>query len=274
MFDKGQESMKRIFVFCHGFGFDSSFWNDLRPYFSKEESIYLDLGYFGEYSNRQVDPCVHAYSNALKNWNSSLAKVSCSNAEPFLGVRLQESLYGINSSVCLGIPAACSDIEWIGIGHSIGFLKLVQSPIPFKALVGLQAFTNFFGYNRRIQQRRRFEYELFLKQLHESPQNTLRRFYKICGLVLDEKRLEYLDSQRLHDDCRLLDAKEERIFCKQIRILGSWDDSIVSPELIMDNFFNRSGVTISMTDEARHALGVKQVQWVYSEIKRFLGGVE
>ncbi len=34
------------FIFCHGFGFDKSFWDNLSPYFGQEKCSYLDLGYF------------------------------------------------------------------------------------------------------------------------------------------------------------------------------------------------------------------------------------
>ena len=39
--------MKKCFVFCHGFGFDNSYWKKLQPYFAYDDSIFLDLGYFG-----------------------------------------------------------------------------------------------------------------------------------------------------------------------------------------------------------------------------------
>ncbi len=39
---------KNYYIFCHGFGFDSSFWDPLKPYFENEQTFYCDLGYFGE----------------------------------------------------------------------------------------------------------------------------------------------------------------------------------------------------------------------------------
>ena len=35
------------FVFCHGFGFDTQFWERIAPYFSQEKCSFIDLGYFG-----------------------------------------------------------------------------------------------------------------------------------------------------------------------------------------------------------------------------------
>ena len=39
------------FVFCHGFGFDTHFWERLAPYFSQEKCSFIDLGYF----NNRID---------------------------------------------------------------------------------------------------------------------------------------------------------------------------------------------------------------------------
>lgn len=44
------------FVFCHGFGFDTQFWEPIAPYFSQEKCSFIDLGYFGNPVNRQDLP--------------------------------------------------------------------------------------------------------------------------------------------------------------------------------------------------------------------------
>ena len=36
------------FVFCHGFGFDTRFWERIAPYFSQEKCSFIDLGYFNK----------------------------------------------------------------------------------------------------------------------------------------------------------------------------------------------------------------------------------
>jgi pimeloyl-[acyl-carrier protein] methyl ester esterase len=52
--------MKFCFIFCHGFGFDKSFWNNLRPHFAKEYCIYLNLGYFSQEDlSFSIDPSLH-----------------------------------------------------------------------------------------------------------------------------------------------------------------------------------------------------------------------
>lgn len=43
------------FVFCHGFGFDISFWHKLEPYFSGYKVSFLDLGYLGNKTTIDID---------------------------------------------------------------------------------------------------------------------------------------------------------------------------------------------------------------------------
>lgn len=44
------------FVFCHGFGFDTNFWERIVPYFSQEKCSFIDLGYF---NNRTENHYLH-----------------------------------------------------------------------------------------------------------------------------------------------------------------------------------------------------------------------
>lgn len=55
--------MKKVcYIFCHGFGFDPTFWRFLAPYFQAEETFYCDLGYFGEVSlPEEIKPDVFEY---------------------------------------------------------------------------------------------------------------------------------------------------------------------------------------------------------------------
>lgn len=41
------------FVFCHGFGFDTHFWERIAPYFSQEKCSFVDLGYFNNRTENQ-----------------------------------------------------------------------------------------------------------------------------------------------------------------------------------------------------------------------------
>jgi pimeloyl-[acyl-carrier protein] methyl ester esterase len=41
------------FVFCHGFGFDTHFWERIAPYFSQEKCSFIDLGYFNNRTENQ-----------------------------------------------------------------------------------------------------------------------------------------------------------------------------------------------------------------------------
>ncbi len=41
------------FVFCHGLGFETQFWEPIAPYFSQERCSFIDLGYFNNPSDNQ-----------------------------------------------------------------------------------------------------------------------------------------------------------------------------------------------------------------------------
>lgn len=46
----------RHFLFCHGFGFDKTFWRNLAPYFKDKKVSMLNLGYFGQKQHIDVAP--------------------------------------------------------------------------------------------------------------------------------------------------------------------------------------------------------------------------
>lgn len=236
--------MTRVFIFCHGFGFDASFWNVLRPWFAQEHTIYLDLGYF----------------------RSSTSTPSV-NLAPFV-VPAPSSV--IHATMPRGNDKVCGDnIEYIGIGHSLGFTKLLQSTIPFKRIVGVHGFVNFLGGDPTLRRRRQKELTQLTKQFTQDPILTLNQFYQRVGV----KRLipditELNQHQMLQDLMSLNDS----ISMPNIptMILGSTDDLVVPPILWQDNFVQYSNVHIEVFEQAQHGLGHLQPEWVYQQIMRFV----
>jgi pimeloyl-[acyl-carrier protein] methyl ester esterase len=214
---------KLCFVFCHGFGFDSTFWNPLRPYFSRVNTVYLDLGYFG-------DPY----------W-----------------VMAQPTL-----------PA--SSTEYIGIGHSLGMMKLMSLNIPFKCLIGLHGFVNFLGFNAQLHRRRQRELMHLTEQFNESPELTLSQFYQRTGVDFNLPIMGRLNQVRLLDDLSSLAHSIAVPVDVPMLVLGSNDDKIVPPVLIEDNFSPYPHVTIDILNQAQHGLGYLKPDMVYQNIMRFL----
>ena len=69
----------------------------------------------------------------------------------------------------------------IGIGHSLGFLKLCAMEDHFDALIGLNGFLNFLGLSIETRQKRLKEFYAFKKSFIQNPIKTLENFYKRCG---------------------------------------------------------------------------------------------
>lgn len=212
------------FVFCHGFGFDQSFWTNLAPYFSEHKCTFLDLGYF----NKQSLICEH------------------------------------NSK------------ELIGIGHSLGFMKLLELNLPFKYLIGINSFTNFLGFEPLLRSKRQVELQLLQRSFTKNPIVTLQAFYKRCGLKpLETVKEADLNLQSLQHDLQLLHdlPSRHRLTHSPLiptLIISADADVIVPRQIINDNFLHLANVTIEHAAFWQHALGAVEAAYIHTTITRFL----
>ncbi|EER20798.1 hypothetical protein [Rickettsia endosymbiont of Ixodes scapularis] len=214
--------MKRCFIFCHGFGFDKNFWKNLTPYFLGEQCIYLDLGYFGE------------------------------KFEPNLET---------------------NNVELIGIGHSLGLAKLLTLNKNFDYLIGLNSFINFLGNDQKLHLVRKYELQTLTDHFIASPINTLKNFYKRCG-VFERERIANINKQIALNDLEFL--YNEFYIPTEIRtlIIGSKNDVIVPPEILFDNFHIYPNINIQMMDMGMHLLGWLEAKSIYQRIMSFLNGTD
>ena len=139
----------------------------------------------------------------------------------------------------------------IGIGHSLGFLKLNNSGINFDILIGLQGFIDFCGNNEK----RKNNINSMMKLCAKNPNKFLEFFYKTCGY--NEKISTNLNSQKLINDLELMKLKYNHCGKKTL-IIGSEDDQIVPPEIIENNFQKIDNVKIQYVDDGKHALGYRK----------------
>lgn len=204
---------KNVFIFCHGFGFDPSFWAPLMPFFLNQNVIHWDLGYFGD-ETRFV---------------------------------LQE------------------DVNYIGIGHSLGFMKLLSLPISYHHLIGLHGFTNFLGNEPTLRALRTREWMSLMMQFKRSPSRTLQHFYQRVGvtLALEGKSLRH---SILQNDLQALEQAGALPTSTPVLMLGAQDDWIVPPALIVDNFSNHPNVRIELLNHGQHGLGFLNPETVYRHI--------
>lgn len=210
----------RHFIFCHGFGFDHDFWNNLVPYFAQEKYTYLDQ--------------------------------RCLNQPTTFITKHQERV--------------------IGIGHSLGLLKLLQFYNNFDCLIGLNSFVNFLGNDLCLKNKRYFELELLKQHLINNPIATLRAFYHRCGTpsFIDKINRETLDLDLMLSDLELLTLNLTPPASTPMLIITSKNDEIVPLKVVYDNFLPYPNTKIVVTNHGQHGLGFLEEYYVYKEIMSFI----
>lgn len=217
------KSLRRYFVFCHGFGFEARFWHPLLAFFPKEASFCLDLGYF------RKDPIL-----LLPNFPR------------------EETLL-------------------IGIGHSLGLIKLLGLEERFQALIGLNGFLNFLGKEATLRERRSRELHLLTESFRRAPSSALENFYKNCGITWHIP--PSIQEQRALED---LTSLKESVVPPQgvpLLLIGAEDDPIVPPSLLEDNCAEYPAVLLERVPSGKHALGFLETASIYDKIKGFLDGI-
>lgn len=201
------DSQPTTYLFCHGFGFKNDYWDN----FIKvcDENSALHQPFF-------ADPAP-IYEFLDENFELDERK------------------------------------KYIGIGHSLGFLKLnnlkIQNPtMNLKALVGLQGFLNFCGTDPVKKKIRQRNLDKMIKIFSKDPVNALNFFWKACGYPKEcafPSSDSFFDSfpdlsqNKLISDLGLM--KESFDHCSvPTLIIGSSDDSIVEPSVLLDNFGRKS----------------------------------
>ena len=147
----------------------------------------------------------------------------------------------------------------IGIGHSLGLIKLMQQNYQFKALIGLNGFVNFLGSDPHIHKRRALELDTFELLIHTSPGIALNFFHHRCGVTLNQLSL---NKERLLSDLDLL--RQSFPAPDNLTLIATQDDIVCPPELIWDNFADSK---VIMLDSGGHGLGYNQAAEIVAIIK-------
>lgn len=154
--------------------------------------------------------------------------------------------------------------RYVGIGHSIGFLKLNNSNVKFDYLVGLQGFVNFCGTEDKLKKIRQKNVDRMIKTFETDAVRSLRMFYNACGH--QGSMPKSVDSENLISDLKSMKhAYECRSDCP-ILIIGNDDDEILPPSILNDNFDHVSNAEIRKINGVSHLLGFKKADEVANEI--------
>lgn len=215
----------------------------------------------------------HGWAGDRNFWNH-LSSWFAKNSSNILGTVFLD--LGYFGEPCLNLPKdlqQSENINFIGIGHSIGLIKLLSLNIKFKALIGLQSFINFLGNNSVLRKKRTIELAALKKQFNINPIDTLKNFYKLANLNVNIDKYNCLNKNRLIEDLDLLFLDFKLDQTTPLLIIGAIDDVIVPSELILDNFGNLDYVTIDMLDFGQHSVGYRNAELIYKKIIGFIDAV-
>ncbi len=159
----------------------------------------------------------------------------------------------------------------IGIGHSLGFLKLAQLGHEFDLLVGLNPFLNFLGSQKEIRRRRQLEFQMLKNNMNSSPQTTLEAFHVRCGAPFESKKFEHLSLQDLTQDLDYISYEHPAPNIKDVLLIASEDDPVVpkvlTKELMKPEF---SHLNVEFLKTGLHALGYLNPDLVQHRIRGYI----
>lgn len=220
-----ESSLAPHLIFCHGFGFDASFWDPLLPYLYDIPCTFLELGYF---------------------------KAPSQN-----------------------ITSLPQGFRYIGVGHSLGFIKLITHACAptLDAYIGINAFFNFLGHGSPLYEQRLHEWKVLSRNIKRNPNQTLINFYKRCHVpVPNHHKITEDGFLRAQADLALLKASYAPPACP-IYMLNT-DSDPVAPL-----FTHAPSKTESHTDlfilydqepGFTHSLVHHDPKWTATRIKRFI----
>ena len=177
---------------------------------------------------------------------------------------------GYFSPINCPLPKESELSEWVGIGHSLGFLKLLQASLPLAAFIGIQGFTNFLGHNPALQRIRRKELNTIIALFETHPEEVVASFRRNCQFP-PYGPTGHMDKDRLLSDLKLLATDYSDIMpSSPSLILGSKKDTVTPPQLLRDNFDSDHQATVVFMEAPGHNLGFQDSASAYRHIKSFV----
>lgn len=162
--------------------------------------------------------------------------------------------------------------RWIGIGHSLGFHRLLG--LPLEGFVSLAGFTRFCSLEDMQSGTPTRHLLRMISQFQKDPELVLNVFMGRTGLSWPKIFLALGQQGKLLDDLmsmRLLNvipSEEDRK--KPLLVLADKDDHIVSQDLLEDNFRNCEHVTWRVGQEGGHAFPYMNAAWCAKQIQGWM----
>lgn len=131
-------------------------------------------------------------------------------------------------------PDLPPSVDWIAVGHSYGFARLMRLPTPWKAAVSVNGFTRFCRRPGRASGTPARLVDAMLKRVAEAPSETVADFRRRCGAP--EAHPAHLERERLAEHLALLRDLDIPLPACPVLALAAADDAIVSVGLAEDCF--------------------------------------
>jgi len=151
--------------------------------------------------------------------------------------------------------------QWIGIGHSWGFVRLLRRAQPWHGLVSINGFTHFCATPQAPGVAREMFQQLQDGMAHD-PAATVRRFYRLCGLPSALRPAEDLPFAALQRELAELGQCDE-VCPNTMLALAAENDAVVPAALTRVCF---DGHPQHWHADAGHALGWQASQWCAEKI--------
>ncbi len=166
------------------------------------------------------------------------------------------------------VSAPLPQRQWIGIGHSWGFVRLLHRAQPWQGLVSINGFTHFCATPQAPGVAREMFQQLQDGMSHD-PATTLRRFYRLCGLPSTLRPANDLPLAFLQSELAALGQCDE-VCPNTLLALAAVNDAVVPAALTRACF---DGHPLHWHPDAGHALGWQAPQWCAEKIATWVGAV-
>ncbi len=162
------------------------------------------------------------------------------------------------------LPDSSAD-RWIAIGHSVGFRKLMESPVDWAGVVCIQGFYDFLGSEPRMRKIRQRSLQKMTADWIQNRNLVLQGFYETCGIPSTNSLHLPPSWNALEVDLQALVTPSRLTFplTSPHRVLGSRDDLVVPPSL-MESEWGLEKITWS--EKGGHALGFFESDFVSETI--------
>lgn len=175
----------------------------------------------------------------------------------------------------LGLPD--NPDGWIGIGHSLGFAKLLSMQTPWKGLIGFGAFLRFCAGPGQESGTPPETLDAMIERLEADPADVLARFLRRCGLKGHAPAAPNAGGlTRLRSDLVMLRSLALPVpgTATPVLLLHAKDDRIAPLALAEKAQQRLSGSQLHVCDTGGHALPFTRFEECLPLVRQFIDGQE